>query len=48
MTDLLAFTAVAYYLLHIALVTQRLDDIAALAANVRRLRERLAKLEGGE
>jgi ubiquinone biosynthesis protein UbiJ len=35
MTDLLAITAVA----------QRLDDIALLAANVRRLRERLAKLD---
>jgi hypothetical protein len=37
MTDFAAFTLLALYLAHIALVSQRLNGIATLAGYVRRL-----------
>jgi hypothetical protein len=37
MTDFAAFTLLTLYLAHIALLTQRLDTLAALAGYVRRL-----------
>jgi hypothetical protein len=36
MTDFAALTLVALYLTHVALVSQRLDTLAALAGYVRR------------